>query len=385
MKIFVTGLRGIPDVMGGVEIHCQELLPRIAAQRPDWNLNVVARGPYIGPKSGAYRGIRVRRLPNARSSALEAITSTASAIIYARLKRADLLHIHGIGPGFLTPVARLMGLKVVVTYHSRNYDHQKWGRFAREVLKLGESVSIRFAQKIIVVAEWILEDLRQNFPSHAAKMVYIPNGAPELPASSGTSAASAQLKQGYILYVGRIVQEKGLATLIDAFKRAETGRTLVVAGAADHESEYSRQVVREAGPDVVFLGPQPRSELGALYRGAGLFVLPSFQEGLPLAAIEAASCGTPVLMSDIPAARDLGLANAHYFPTGDVAALAMRLRQPFPELPTAEVNRIVRQFDWSQSARMTERVYLEAAFAKQSATRLAAQHEEPCLRPSDLS
>lgn len=385
MKIFVTGLRGIPEIMGGVEIHCQELMPLIASQRPDWQLNVIGRGPYVAQKRSSYRGVGVRRLPNAKRSSLEAITSTASAILYARMKGADLLHIHGIGPGVLTPFARLLGLKVVVTYHSRNYDHQKWGRFARRVLKLGEYASIRFAHKLIVVAEWMLEDLQRSFPDIASKMVYIPNGVPQLSQSGERPTSYEHLESGYILYVGRIVPEKGLSTLVDALKLANTGRKLVVVGAADHDSEYSRRLALEAGPDVIFLGRQPRSALETLYRRAGVFVLPSSHEGLPLAVIEAASCGTALLMSDIPATRDLKLSKAHYFPAGDAEALAARLNQPFPNLPASEIDRFVQQFDWAQSARATEQIYREVVSATPLRIRAPARQQEVGLTPSDAS
>jgi glycosyltransferase involved in cell wall biosynthesis len=362
MEIHVTGLRGIPGVMGGVESHCQELLPRIKAKNPDLDISVLCRAPYVEGDRREYRNLRLVPLPSPRHRSLEAIVATFIAILYAFAKRARAIHIHAIGPALLAPLARILGLKVIVTHHGADYERAKWGAFARLVLRLGERSSLIWAHRVIAVSPSIASGLKRLFPSQAHKVVYIPNGAPRLP--SGTEKPEAVLDRmglargDFILTVGRLVPEKGFHYLVDAFEACATApaRKLVIAGGADHESDYARALLDRAGDRVVFAGILPHEVLKALYDNCALFVLPSYHEGLPIAALEAASCSAPMLLSDIPANRDIGLGDAHYFPVGDVSRLARMLEGPF-QILASDADAVRRRFDWERSAMSTARIY----------------------------
>lgn len=360
MKIFVTGLRGIPHVMGGVESHCEELLPRVNALDPDFEITVLARKRYVPQTVRCYRGVSIRSFPCPRLPSLEAIVATATGVLYAGLKRADLLHIHAIGPGLMTPVARLLGLRVVVTHHSRNYEHGKWGRFARLMLWMGERASIRFAHKVIVVGPWLFKTLADAYPRQAHKFIFIPNGVPDLGNDAAVDEGGEQLEPGYILAVGRIVPEKGFHYLIDAMLATGGDRKLVIVGDADHATPYARQLVAASSERIIFVGRQSRSSLKRIYRNAALFVLPSLHEGLPISPLEAASCGTPILLSDIGPNRDIGLADHHYFRVGNVDELAKRLSEP-PQNFAVDADEIQSRFDWDRIAYATKQIYLDAA------------------------
>jgi glycosyltransferase involved in cell wall biosynthesis len=359
VRLFVTGLRGIPNVMGGVESHCEELLPRLQAARADFEITVLARRHYVQGKTATYRGVAVRALPSIRSPSTEAIVSTALGVLYAWFKRADVIHIHAIGPGLVTPVARLLGLRVVVTYHSRNYEHGKWSSFARFMLRQGERASVKFAHRVIVVAPWLMEQLARAHPLHAHKLVYIPNGVPDLGSSPGDNQ-SLGLRPGYILAVSRLVPEKGVDYLVEAFQQSGSERQLVIVGDADHASAYSRELLAAASDRIIFTGRLPRTALGSIYRNAGLFVLASYEEGLPISALEAAACGTPMLLSDIPANRDLGLPNHHYFKPGDPDQLA-RLLVIDPTYFAVDPETITSRFNWDHVAARTAEVLAAVA------------------------
>ena len=360
MRTCVTGLRGIPGVMGGVETHCEELLPRIAALDPKNEIIVLGRGPYIPDGIRSFEGVKVVGLPSSRSQHVEAILSTLVATLYARWRGARLLHIHGIGPGLLAPLARLLGLRVVVTHHGFDYERAKWGPFAKLMLRLGERASLYAAHRIIAVSPSLSKTLADRYPSTKSKIHYVPNGAPALAEATESRAAllaRLNIEDGpFILAVGRLVPEKGFEYLIEAFRRSGTQRKLVIAGAADHQSEFSRSLLAQADDQITFLGLQPRPVLRQLYESASLFVLPSFHEGLPIAALEAAHCDAPMLLSDISANRDIGLPAANYFPVGDVDALATALARPAADF-AIDGGIIRKRFDWSQIARQTLAIY----------------------------
>lgn len=363
LNICVIGLRGLPGVAGGVESHCEQLLPRLQALSPEYRISAVGRRPYLDGGPFDFNGVTVVPLPALRSRYLEAISNTALAVLHARFRdRAGLLHIHNIGPALLGPVARLLGMKLVVTYHSRNYDHAKWNGFAKAVLRLGERCAVAAAHRVIVVSRSMTEDLQRRYPRSRAKFVFVPNGAGGFPPPPDRTAELDLLGRfglapgRYILAVGRLVPEKSFHTLIDAYKAAAPDFKLAIAGRADHEDDYSRRLLAAADDNIRFTGFQGQRELGILYRNASLFVLPSTHEGLPIAALEAAGLGVPVLLSDIQPNRDIDLPAECYFPVGDVDALRRKILQPH-ETYRIDPEGIARRFDWSDAAERTRDIY----------------------------
>lgn len=359
MRICVIGLRGIPGIMGGVETHCEELLPRIVRRRADADITVIGREPYTGPEERMVDGVRLVPLPSPTGKSTEAIVSTWNGLKFARRQKPDLVHIHAIGPALLTPAARLLGLKVVVTHHGADYDRAKWGGMAKAMLRLGEQLGIRFANRVICVSPSLREGLARRFPGQAGKLVYIPNGAatlPPVPTSDEQVLAGLDLKpRHFLLAVARLVPEKGLSYLIDAHARLPDAPPLAIAGAEMHGDGHAEMLKAKAGPNVRFLGARDRGTLGALYRNASLFVMPSYHEGLPIAALEAMASGAPMLLSDIPANLDLGLAAANYFPVGNTDALAQALGGDLGRYAiSADCN---ARFDWEMIADETLRNY----------------------------
>jgi glycosyltransferase involved in cell wall biosynthesis len=357
MKLAVAGLRGIPDVMGGVETHCEEMLPRVKGISPDIDITVFARSRYIKQAHYGFRGVKVVGVPSPDSVSLEAIISTFNAIIAARRAKMDMVHIHAIGPALLTPVARLLGLKVVITHHGEDYKRAKWGPFSRYVLRTGERFGILFANHVIAVSPSLTKRLQHSFPKAKNRISYIPNGVPDLPGAQGDILTKFTLTAGnYVLAVGRLVPEKGLHDLIKAHAMINDERKLVIVGSTDYSSDYSRSLMSYASQRVLFTGMQDRGTLHALYENAALFVMPSYHEGLPIAALEAGSCSTPMLLSDIQPNLDIDLPSSHYFQVGDINALAKALALPAEKYSVKEAD-FRRKFDWDEIAKSTSKIY----------------------------
>lgn len=361
MKVAVTGLRGVPGVMGGVETHCEELLVRMKRLAPELAITVFARAPYVPEGPYELEGVSVVPLPSPRSRSFEAIVATFNGVLAAWRAGADILHIHAIGPALLAPLGRLLGMQVIVTHHGEDYRRAKWGFVARQMLRLGETLACRSAHRLVAVSPSLAERLQAAYPAAAGRIRFIPNGVPHLPAGRGEALARLDLAPGgYILAVGRLVPEKGLHDLIDAHAKAGDPRTLVIVGGADHESAYATRLQSRGGERVLFAGLQDRATLRELFENASLFVMPSYHEGLPIAALEAASCATPMLLSDIQPNLDLGLGRDHYFPVGDVDELAGRLGRPAEDY-AVDRQAFLRAFDWDAISERTLAVYRELA------------------------
>ncbi|MEI6027442.1 MAG: glycosyltransferase family 4 protein [Betaproteobacteria bacterium] len=371
LKVAWVGLRGLPGVQGGVETHAEQLCPRLHTLGCD--MTVLGRLPYQRAQAGTiWRGVHLRPLWAPRHKHLEAVVHTFLAILHAGLvSRPDVLHIQAIGPGLWTPLARLLGLRVVVTHHGADYERQKWGPLARWVLRQGEALATHWAHELIVISRTIQADVAMR---HGRQGACIPNGMtpPSAPADPALLAEFGLRPQRYLLLVSRLVPEKRHLDLINAFGRARSqgllqGWNLALVGAADHADAYARQVADAAArtPGVVMTGFQTGAALQALLAHAGVFVLPSSHEGLPIALLEALAWGITPLASDIPPHRELRLTQDSYFALGDVAALSASLvrladRVEHHEGPAERLERMqeaARRFDWDDSARQTRAVY----------------------------
>lgn len=373
-RVAWAGLRGFPNVQGGVEAHAEHLCPRLEELGID--VTVLARRCYQPVEVGrTWHGVEFVRVWAPRRKQLEALVHTLLAVLYAGfVSRPDVLHIQAIGPALWTPLARLLGLRVVVTHHGPDYDRQKWGRLARFVLRLGEAAAARWASELIVISRVIQRSVAVQ---HGRVGVLVPNGL-ELPHDppDATLLAPFGLEPGrYVLLVSRLVPEKRHLDLVEAFARARLpGWKLALVGAADHADAYARQVVEraQATPGVVLTGFQSGAPLEALFAHAGVFVLPSSHEGLPIALLESLAHGVRVIASDIPANLEVGLPRCCHFPLGDVDALARLLRETAAKDESAQA-RVERRawaaahFDWTRNARATRAIYEQVCGLQPSA------------------
>lgn len=372
--VMMLGLRSVAKGQGGVEAHVDQLTQEL--DRAGLVVEILVRTPYAG-KEETCRGAATRVVPiwSPVTQSFEAFVHSALGVIYAAIRRPRILHIHAIGPSLLAPFARLAGLSVVTTHHGEDYSREKWGPVARAMLRLGEWSAARFSTARIVVSSSLAARLSQKY---GVAFHYVPNGVrlPQ-PVDTGSSLARWGLEPGrYLLNVGRIVPEKRQLDLIEAFEKAALPHMkLVLAGAADHASEYSREVARKAAdtPGVVLVGFVSGQPLAELYSNAGLFVLPSSHEGLPIALLEAMAYGNRVLASDIDANLNVGLSPECHFPARDVDALAAALQCRLAQSASgARVNwsDLLADYDWSDIAQRTIAIYrstIEPAHPERSA------------------
>lgn len=340
-----------------METHCEELFPRIAAMGND--VTVIRRSCYVTSHNSVaeYKGVKLKDIFAPRKKSFEAITHTFLAVLAAKKMKADILHVHAIGPSFVVPFARLLGLKVVMTHHGPDYDRQKWGRIAKFVLRLGERNGAKFSNQVIVISRVIEEILLRKY-GRASNLIF--NGV-NRPVKSGRAdyIESLGLESGkYVLALGRFVKEKRFDMLIDAFQKApHAGFKLVIAGDADHPDAYSDALKMQAADNgVVLTGFIKGERLNQIMSNAALFVLPSSHEGLPISLLEAMSYDLDVLVSDIPANKIPELESGDFFRSGDLRSLTESLSAKI------SAHRIGRKYDlsnydWDNIARQTMEVY----------------------------
>lgn len=368
VRICVIGLRGVPGVPGGIETHVEQLVPGLAERGAD--IHVYARQNYVaGEVPYVWRGVTVHPTWAPSNTRLEAIVHTLLALFKARRLKPDIVHIHAVGPSLVAPLARLMGMKVVFTHHGYDYDREKWNTLEKKVLRLGEWAGMRFAHGRIVVAKHIADAMQAKFNRNVH---FIPNGVQiDIEAADDTVLDEFGLTKGrYVLLVARLVVEKRQMDLIEAFLQADMPDTkLVLVGGGDARSDYAEKLRARAKShsNIVLTGSQSGARLGGLFANAGLFVLPSSHEGMPIALLEALAYGLPILASNIEANLALELDAESYFPLGDVAALSQAMQKKLsdrkmPAQASVDVgemgSKIMARYNWATICEQTASLYL---------------------------
>lgn len=361
MKIVVTGTRGIPNIMGGVETHCEELFPRIAKR--GFDVTVIRRTDYVKDDLKEWNGVNLVNIDSPKKKSFEAIIHTFRAINEAKRLKADIIHIHAIGPALLVPYAKMLGMKVVFTHHGPDYDRDKWGFAAKTMLKLGERMGCMFADEVIVISDVIRNLIKRKYnrTSHV-HLIYNGVSQPEICDYPEYFNELGIEKGKYILGMCRFVPEKNLHHLVEAFTKVKSRNEvedikLVLAGDTDFEDDYSRRLREMARKNgVVLTGFIKGKKLHSLLTNCLCYCLPSSHEGLPIALLEAMSYGVKVIVSDIPANKEVGLPESDYFPVGNVDALTEKLKTVVNQ-PLQHIDYDMKKYDWEKIADQVRDVY----------------------------
>ena len=357
MKIVVTGTRGIPNIMGGVETHSEELFPRIARMGDD--VVVIRRTNYVKDGLQEWNGVKLVNVDSPKKKSFEAIIHTFRAINKAKALGADVLHVHAIGPALLVPYAKMLGMKVVFTHHGPDYDRDKWGFAAKTMLKLGERMGCNFADEVIVISDVIRNLIAKKYGrTEHVHLIYNGVPRPEICEYPEYFAELGIEKGKYILGMCRFVPEKNLHHLVEAFAKTQHGDCkLVLAGDTDFEDEYSRGLKKMAKENgVVLTGFIKGKKLHSLLTNCRCYCLPSSHEGLPISLLEAMSYRVPVVVSDIPANLEVALDSSCYFPVGHVDALTEKLQKNIDE-PCHTVEYDISKYDWDIIANQVASIY----------------------------
>lgn len=363
LRIAMIGLRGVPATYGGVERAVEELSAHLAER--GHAVTVYARSAYADPGVRSHRGVEVVHLGQVNTKHLEAATHTAWALVHAiASRRFDVIHLHATGPALFSFMARLGRVPSVVTVQGLDWRREKWGLVARTVLRAGAWLSAKVPDGTIVVSR----TLQRHFAAtYGEEPYYAPNGV-QLGGPEPAAPAAGLEPDRYLLFLGRLVPEKHVHTLIAAHRQADTDLPLVVAGPDSHSPEYVEELHRLAEGDdrIRLIGPQYGSEKAWLMANALAFVQPSSIEGLPIALLEALAAGRFPIVSDIPENLEpvtvgeerLGL----QVPVGDEVALARAIEQAIATEDRAAVGgrlaeHVRRTYDWDDIAAATEDVY----------------------------
>ncbi len=331
MKIAMIGQKRIPSREGGVEVVVTELSTRLSAmgyQVEAYNRSGyhVSGKEFDDGRGKLYKGVRIITVPTFRNGKLNAIVYTVLGTFRALFGRYDVIHYHAEGPCIMLWLPKLFGIRVVATIHGLDWQRAKWGNFASYILKAGEKAAARYADEVIVLSRNVQDYFKDVYHRETH---YIPNGVnrPEKKEVREIEKKYGLKKDGYILFVARLVPEKGLHYLIEAFRGINTDKKLVIAGGSSHSFEYMEKVQKMAAKDkrILMTDFVQGRVLEELYSNAYVFVLPSDVEGMAISLLEAMSYGNCCLVSDIKENIEVVGDKAEAFAKGNVEDLKRKL------------------------------------------------------------
>ncbi len=368
MKIAMLGHKRIPSREGGIEIVVEELATRMVKK----GLDVTCynrRGHHVSGKEfdtqqiSDYKGIRLESVFTVNKKGLAAMTASTVATIKATVGNYDIVHFHAEGPCAMLWLPKLFRKKCVVTVHGLDHQRAKWGFLARTYIMLGEKMAVKFADEIIVLSRNVQKYFQETY---GRSTVMIPNGVnkPEIRNPEIINKKYKLNKDSYILFLGRIVPEKGLKYLIQAFKQVDTAKKLVIAGGSSDTEEFMEKLreLAKGDPRIIFTGFVQGRILEELYSNAYIYTLPSDLEGMPLSLLEAMSYGNCCLTSDIPECTEVITDSAVTFHKGNIEDLKEKLQFLCDNGKTVENYKkraseyICKRYDWDQV--VTDTLYL---------------------------
>lgn len=369
MKIAMIGHKRIPSREGGVEIVVEELSTRLVCR--GYQVDVYNRkGNNIQDKNAdvdrknlkEYKGVNIKIVPTLKKKGLEALVYSFIATVQALFRKYDVIHYHAEGPAAMLWLPHLFKIRTVVTIHGLDWQRAKWGGFAKKYLKFGEKVAAKYADRIIVLSKNIQEYFLNTY---GRETEFIPNGIeePEIREPDIIEKEYGLKKNDYILYLGRIVPEKGIHYLIDAYKQIKTDVKLVIAGGASHTDEYLEEIKKKAAEDerIIMTGFVQGRKLEELFSNCLAYCLPSDIEGMPMSLLEAMSYGKTCIISDIPENLEVAGEYAIPFQMSNVEDLKDKLQDVISKRVKLNSDRIQEHIleicDWDAVVKKTERLY----------------------------
>ena len=370
LNIAMFGQKRIPSREGGVEIVVEELCTRMVAQ--GHNVTCYNRGghhvsgsEYDSKQLKEYKGIRLKTVPTIEKKGLAAVSSSFFAALCCAFGRYDIVHIHAEGPAFFAWLPKLFGKKVIVTIHGLDWQREKWkSGFGSKFIHQGEKNTVKYADEIIVLSKGVQDYFEKEC---GIKTVFIPNGVnrPKIQEAELITEKYGLEKDSYILFLGRLVPEKGIRYLVEAFKNVKTDKKLVIAGGSSDTDSFMNELKDIAKDDdrIIFTGFVQGQILKELYSNAYVYTLPPDLEGMPLSLLEAMSYGNCCLVSNIPECTEVVEDKALVFKKSDVNDLFTKIQKAcdHPEMVMKMKNQaadfICEKYNWDEVVKETMKLY----------------------------
>lgn len=322
LKIALIGTRGVPANYGGFETCVEELGKRLVERGHD--VTVYCRDSYYDQKPARYLGMKLIYLPNLKKKSLDTLSHTFLSVLDAIRQPFDVLMVFNAANSPTLILPRLLGRKIAINTDGLEWKRGKWGAVARNYYKISEWLSTKLAHRVVADSTGIQDYYRERY---GVDTTYIAYGAfisqsrkPDLLESFGLKPG------GYFLQITRFEPENNPLLTIQAYKRLQTDKKLVLVGGVPYESDYSRQIKALAGDAILLPGSIYDKELlNELWCNCYAYVHGNEVGGTNPALLQTMASGCFTIAVDVSFSRDV-LQNGGIFYTKTEENLADKMR-----------------------------------------------------------
>ena len=370
LRIAMLGHKRIPSREGGIEIVVEELSTRMVQLGHSVTCynrkgHHVSGAEFDGEVKSEYKGVKLKTVPTIEKKGLAAVTSSLFASLFAAVGSYDVVHIHAEGPAFFCWLPKLFRKRVIVTVHGIDWQREKWqSGFGSKFIRQGEKNAVKYADEIIVLSKGVQDYFKETY---GRETHFIPNGVnrPQIREANLITDKFGLKKDSYLLFLGRLVPEKGIRYLVEAFKNVKTDKKLVIAGGSSDTDSFMAELKELAKGDdrILFTGFVQGAMLDELYSNAYIYTLPSDLEGMPLSLLEAMSYGNCCLLSDIPECAEVVEDKALIFKKADVKDLQSKLQDACDHSEKVDAHKkqaadfICKKYNWDEVVKETMKLY----------------------------
>jgi glycosyltransferase involved in cell wall biosynthesis len=362
MKIAYLNTLGIPARYGGFETCVEEVSTRLA--RKGHNVTVYCSSQSI-PNHSMYKGVTLINVARRSNKFLDYPSRSMLSTLDAMGRDFEILHYFGTDSSIFTLLPRILRRKTVISLDGLTWNRSSYPQWVRIALRASSWLPLYLPHAAVVDSLYVQRWYATTF---GRAPFYVPYGAE----SSLRGADAEVLKKyrvgndEYVLFVGRLVPEKGVHYLVQAFNALgkQLGFKLIIVGRDPYNSGYESSLRKMAGDSVIFVGYVYGSDIENLYKGAYLYVTASELEGTSPALLSAMGFGNCVLASNIPENLEtIGDAGVT-FRNKDVCDLREKMVQLLSSPDVVEnyrrraVKRVAEFYSWDSVAERMEQLYL---------------------------
>jgi len=357
LRIAVLGTRGVPPRYGGFETFAAELGTRLVARGHRVAVYCRSEG------ENTWNGIERIVLPSIRHKYFETVSHAFLSALDATHQDFDVILVCNAVNAFVLPLLRAARIPVAINVDGVERHRRKWNALGRAVYRMGESLSVRFANRIVADAEVIAAYYREQY---GAEPLVIPYGADFPDERDSDVLQRLGLKaRNYILYVSRFEPENNPLEVVLAYEKLADAPPLVMVGEGLYAKDLVRELCGHQSVRILFPGALYGADYRTLQRNALVYIQATEVGGTHPAMIEAMGSGGFVLAHDTPENREVGGDVVRYFELRPVETLSGMLGECLAdsveqeELRRGARERVERSYRWDVVSTAYESLFAE--------------------------
>lgn len=361
LRIAMIGTRGVPARYGGFETCVEEVGKRLT--KKGHSITVYCRKGYYSQRPRYYRGMSLCFLPNISNKVLDTLSHTFLSVLHALFRRYDVYMVFNAANSIALIPLRLFGKNIVINTDGLEWKRSKWGIVGRSFYKISEKLACILSNRLISDSKGIKEYYLSRHNTESSKIAY---GADIQKCEKPDIILEMGLRPfEYFLQITRFEPENNPLLTIEAFKRSNTGKKLVLVGGNPYHTEYVKKINAASYDHDDILLPgfiYDEAVLRELWCFCFAYIHGNEVGGTNPALLQTMACGCFTMSIDVPFNRDV-LNGCGKFFQKNVNSLeyemkwAVTHKSELAPYKAKAIDRISTEYSWDKMAELYEKLF----------------------------